>query len=207
MVPGAAELVVGDDGEGVVGARAFVDGPQRGGDLFVTDVGAAVAGMLVAGAEFLNERHRLEAAGLALNQRVPPRHVLQVASAVLPRLRSLLGPVVEVVERLVMELEVNVRAQRPGGARIGGRVRAALGIARRFAVVVGVTARRGGIPVGPAWLVGQAVGVGPAARVPRPVHVGFIEPVADRRVRQQRDEALLHRPGRVGPLHRKAGVD
>lgn len=69
VVERTAEFVVGHDGESVGGAGTLVDRAQDRCDLFITDIGAAVAGVLVARTEFLDEGDRLSGNALGIRYR------------------------------------------------------------------------------------------------------------------------------------------
>ena len=130
---------------------------------------ARVAGMLVLLADRLDEADVLEVAGLLvrrLRQLLEVQLVLEVRPA--GRARGVVGVV---VERLVVELEQAVRAERVGVGRVG-RSGARVGSLQVFGSATAA-------PVRPAGAARVARGVVPAARVPRPVDAGRGQLVAD----------------------------
>ena len=187
VVPLAAELVVGDDHHRVLLAARPAHGAQQVDHVVGARVLAGVAGVLVLGADRLDEADRLELAAAirSVRERLELVFVAQVLD---PRLRA--GRVVlVVVERLVVVLEQLVRAVREdrAGRRLG----------------VGAGSR----PVRPARSADVAVGVRPAARVPRPVDALLAQPVADRRALLRRQPARRRGAGRVRLVWRLDRVD
>src|SRR5262249_2622833 len=150
VIPLAAELVVRDDHHGVLRAAAVLD-VLKELDEMVAAVGLApVAGMLVLDADRLHETYSRELTVLSL-RRVGLAHEARLVLQVRPARRA--GCVVgEVVERLMVVLELRVRASwehRVGGAGV------------RIAAVRTVAVR-------PPGSVLVADGVRPATGVPRP---------------------------------------
>ncbi len=115
MVPLAAELVVGDDHQGVGAFRALEDRVQQVDEVAAADGFAGVTGVLVLRPDRLDEADRQQLAGLGLLDELGL--VAQVLGAG-GRARRVGGIV---VERLVVELEVLVRAVRIGrrGQHVG----------------------------------------------------------------------------------------
>ena len=128
VVPLPAELVVGHDDHRVLGAAAALDRLSSSTRWPLPSLHVRVAGVLVLGADGLDEAHRLERAVLLRALAPAPRTRPRRAGA--PRARGRAGREGgEVVQRLVVELEELVRAvgsrRRRRSARLG--VRAASG--------------------------------------------------------------------------------
>ena len=173
VIPLTAELVVRDDHHRVLGARRPLDRLQQGDEVVAAPGLARVAGVLVLFPDRLDEADLLQVAVVVRRVGVGDELglVLEMRCA---RVRA--GPVVVVVvERLVVVLEVDVRAARPDRVR----------------PYVRVDAVRAGA-VRPAGRADVAVGVRPATRVPGPVDALGGQLVADVRAGQGRQ------PLRVG---------
>src|SRR5207244_3295780 len=136
-------------------------GPDQLDEVGVALVLAAVAGVLVLGAERLDERHRRQRAVLEVGPEVGL--VLEVGGPVRPVFRGVVAEGGVIGERLVVELEAGIGAPGPGQVGPSRGIGAA-----------------GAGPVGPAGAGGHAGGVGPAAAVPGPGQARPAQPVADR---------------------------
>ncbi len=158
MIPLPAELVVRHDDQGVAGLGTALDGLDQVDQVIGAVRLARVAGMLVLVAEGLDEADLRQ--GAVLRRGEERDLVLEVRGAV----GCARGIAREVVERLMVELERRVRAEREGLPVGDGHVR--------------VRAGRPGA-IGPARSVRVAGRVVPAAGVPRPADPGVAHPVAD----------------------------
>ena len=103
VVPAAAVLVVGDDDGGVVPVRAVLDRADQIGDVLLAVEQGGVAGVLVVGAERLDERH----GGQLCRRRRPCRSPSSSLQVLGPAGRAV-GVVGVERERLVVELEQRI---------------------------------------------------------------------------------------------------
>ena len=157
VVPRAAELVVGHDDHRVLRAAAALDRLQQRYNVLAAASHAGVAGVLVVRCDGLDEADRIELAGL--RRGVCELDEFLFVTQVRPPCRTGSKGCV-VVERIVMELELLVRAERVRGVRARVWIRAGRSIAIR-----------------PARRADFAGCIRPPARVPRPtntVHAKFV---------------------------------